>query len=374
MSNFDPNAILRGAQLTFVGAHRALQNPSLFTTSHYRQAAIAVCAGLAIRIILNIPIYMIKIFLWVISIFVNLDHETWDDQLISSLDFVSRSVLQVPFFLMMVMSSITPTLDNLFMDSLKWVDTTYVQKHQSEDPSTLRAMYYPTLRMYSTHGEREKKEKRTLLDGVLLFLTKNGQRAAISLAVYFLTFTPVIGRFVLPAASFYTFNKAVGPVPAGIVFLSGLIVPKHYMVHFLQTYFQSRSLMSRLLEPYFHRVRFSKQQKRIWFLDRSGVLFGFSAAFAIMVKVPLLGVLIYGIAEASTAYLITKITEPPPPPTANGDGTKEFIESEVRWKNKHLFLDLPLDRLDEFNARMIGAESKTKSRSGIPEVPRQKFS
>jgi len=83
MSNFDPNAIIRGAQLTFVGAHRALQNPELFTTKHYRQAAIAVCAGLAIRIILNIPIYGVKFLLFILSLVVNLDHETWDDKLIN---------------------------------------------------------------------------------------------------------------------------------------------------------------------------------------------------------------------------------------------------------------------------------------------------
>lgn len=373
MSNFDPNAILRGAQLTLVGAHRALQNPDLFTTSHYQQAAIAVCAGLAIRIILNIPIYVVKFLLLIISVFVNLDHETWDDKLVNGLNFISKSVLQAPFFLMMIMSSITPTLDNLFMDSLAWVDRTYVQKHQSEDPSTLRAMYYPTLKMYSTHGEREKKERRSLLDGILLFAAKYGRRAAISLGVYILTFLPVVGPLVLPAASFYTFNKAVGPVPAGVIFGCGLLLPKHYMVSFLQTYFSSRSLMSRLLEPYFHRIRFTKAQKKIWFLDRSGVLFGFSVAFAVMVKIPLLGVLIYGIAEASTAYLITKITEPPPPPMAGGEGDKEFIESEVRWKNKHLFLNLPLDRLDEFNAKLSGAEALKKQRQEGPEAVRRKF-
>jgi hypothetical protein len=366
MSNFDPNAFLRGAQLTFVGAHRALQNPNLFTTSHYRQAAIAVCAGLAIRIILNIPIYAVKVFLWFLSLVVDLDHETWDDTLVNGLDFLSKSVLQVPFFLMMVMSSVTPTLDHVFMDSLQWVDQTYVQKHKSEDPSTLRAMYYPTLKMYSTHGDVQKKEDRSIVDGVILLLSRYGRKAAISLAIYALTFLPVVGRFVLPAASCYTFNKAVGPVPAAIVFASGLVVPKHYMVTFLQTYFSSRSLMRQLLEPYFKRVRFSKEQKKIWYIDRSGVLFGFSVAFAIMVKVPLLGVLIYGIAEASTAYLITKITEPPPPP----GNEQEYIKSEVRWKNKHLLLNLPMDRLDEFNAKMTGADAINKSSN---DMPRQKF-
>ena len=369
MSNFDPNAILRGAQLTLVGAHRALQNPNLFTTSHYRQAAIAVCAGLAIQIIINIPIYSVKVFLWFLALVVDLDQETWDDSLVNGLNFISKSVLQVPFFLMMVMSSITPTLDNVFMDSLQWVDQTYVQKHKSDDPAQLRAMYYPTLKMYSTHGEVEKKEKRGVVDGAIMVLTRYGRRAGISLAIYALTFLPYVGRFVLPAASFYTFNKAVGPVPAVAVFAVGLVVPKHYMVTFLQTYFSSRSLMRQLLEPYFHRVRFNKQQKKIWFVDRSGVLFGFSVAFAIMVKVPMLGVLIYGIAEASTAYLITKITEPPPPPGGNQD----YIDSEVRWKNKHLFLELPLDKLDEFNAKLTGANDLHKVSSGTPEMPRRKY-
>jgi hypothetical protein len=61
--------------------------------------------------------------------------------------------------------------------------------------------------------------------------------------------------------------------------------------------------------------------------------------------VPLLGVLIYGIAEASTAYLITKITDPPPPP-AESEG---FAETQVAWKNQKEFLKLDLDHLDSLN-------------------------
>lgn len=370
MSNFDINAIVRGAQLTFVGAHRALQNPELFTGTHYRQAAFAVCAGLAIRMIINIPIYAVKLVLFFASLIFDLDHETWDDKIVNTLDFIANSVLQIPFFLMMVMAAVTPTLDHLFMDSLAWVDRTYVAKHKSEDPTTLRAMYYPMLKMYPTRGgEVEKREKRSLVDGFVVVAARYGRRAGISLAIYALTFAPLVGPFVLPAASFYTFNKAVGPVPATLVFALGILMPKRYMVSFLQTYFASRSLMRQLLQPYFSRIRFTKQQKKIWFIDRSGVLFGFSAAFAVMIKVPLMGVLIYGIAEASTAYLITKITEPPPPPGDN----REYIESEVRWKNKHLLLDLPLGRLDEFNAKMTGADEVSQTKQRVSQMPGRKF-
>lgn len=74
-----------------------------------------------------------------------------------------------------------------------------------------------------------------------------------------------------------------------------------------------------------------------------------------LIKVPLVGVLVYGIAEASTAYLITKITEPPPPPS----DAAEFKDKDVRWVNKKEFLSLPLDAVDMFN---ISAKKKEYER------------
>lgn len=246
-----------------------------------------------------------------------------------------------------------------FMESLRWVDTTYVQKHKSEDPSTLRAMYYPNLVMYSTHGEAGKKKSPR--DAMLLFLMRYGKRAGLSLAIYLVSFVPYIGHLVLPAASFYTFNRAVGPVPAAIVFGSGLFLPKRYLVHFLQSYFSSRSLMRELLQPYFLRVRFSSEQKRRWFMDREGILFGFAVGFYTFLKIPLLGVLIYGVAEASTAYLVTKITDPPPAPAHS----ENFVESQVRWQNKHEFLKLPLEGLDKFNISAHSGDDKPQESRGI---------
>src|SRR2546421_4717647 len=119
------------------------------------------------------------------------------------------------------------------------------------------------------------------------------------------------------------------------------------------------------LEPYFCRIRFSKEQKRQWFRDREGLLFGFGIGFYIFLRIPLLGVLIYGIAEASTAYLITKITDPPPPP-AYSEG---FIETQVQWKNKHEFLRLPLANLDAHNVPTAKRDESLRHshREGITE-------
>jgi hypothetical protein len=42
-----------------ISALRALQNPNLFTSEHYKQAAIAVAAGIAIRLLISIPVSIV---------------------------------------------------------------------------------------------------------------------------------------------------------------------------------------------------------------------------------------------------------------------------------------------------------------------------
>ncbi|KAI9708310.1 MAG: hypothetical protein M1820_004014 [Bogoriella megaspora] len=365
-SGFDPNAILRGAQLTLVGAHRALQNPGLFTSDHYRQAALAVVAGIAIRLIIAVPVVAVRLLLWFLSFVIDTGAAQWDNEIIEGLDFIEKSVLQVPFFMMSFMRYLTPTLDHMFMDSLNWVDRTYIQKHKAEDPSHLRAMYYPNLRLYSTHGD--SATHKNPWEAATIFLMRYGRRAAISLAIFFLSYLPYIGKLVLPAASFYTFNKAVGLQPALVIFGSSLLLPRRYLVFFLQSYFSSRSLMRELLEPYFSRIRYSKEQKKLWFRDREGVLFGFGVGFFIFLKIPLLGVLIYGVAEASTAYLITKVTEPPPPPSE----AEQYRQESVHWTNKHEFLNLSLSNLDSNNVSTDQAQADPTRLP--PSLPTKKFS
>jgi len=136
------------------------------------------------------------------------------------------------------------------MDSLRWVDETYVQKHKSEDPHNLRAMYYPNLEKYPDHAPKPEKEKKPIKQAIMLYATKQGRKAAISLAVLALSYVPYVGRFVLPAASFYTFKKSVGTQPAAAIFAGSLLFPRRYLVSFLQAYFSSRTLMRELVSIY----------------------------------------------------------------------------------------------------------------------------
>lgn len=68
----------------------------------------------------------------------------------------------------------------------------------------------------------------------------------------------------------------------------------------------------------------------------------------------------YGVAEASTAYLITKVTDPPPAP-AQSEG---FAEAQVTWKNKHEFLHLSLENIDKLNA--VTDEKDVQKPADIP--------
>lgn len=265
-TSFEPNAILRGAQLTLVGAYRALQNPALFTSEHYQQAALAVAAGVAIRLLVAIPVrshfrrssskfqlttlqtFGIQLILQFIGLFKAAEHSTWDADILEGIQYIEHHVLQIPFFLMTFMRYLSPAMDHMFMDSLAWVDQTYVAKHKGENPDDLRAMYYPNLKLYENahEGKGNGKEKRAY-DALRAFFYRFGKKAVLSLAVYLASFLPVVGRFVLPAASFYTFNRAVGTPAAVVIFGSGILVPKRYLVMFLQSYFSSRTMMRELV-------------------------------------------------------------------------------------------------------------------------------
>lgn len=89
--------------------------------------------------------------------------------------------------------------------SLAFVDKTYYEKHRGEDRSTLRDEYYPNLQRYPKRDGTTHKASKA--ENTYMFLMRFGKKAGLSLAIFALSYVPTIGRFVLPAASFYTFHK-----------------------------------------------------------------------------------------------------------------------------------------------------------------------
>jgi hypothetical protein len=111
-----------------------LQNPKLFTSEHYRQAALAVAAGIAIRVLVGIPVRLplsfpsrtrktiflthkqavgVRVLISFLGLFTDLKSSGWDNEIMEGLEFLEHSVLQLPFFLMSFMRYISPSLDNM---------------------------------------------------------------------------------------------------------------------------------------------------------------------------------------------------------------------------------------------------------------------
>jgi hypothetical protein len=197
-------------------------------------------------------------------------------------------------------------LDDLFMKSLEWSDKIYAEKHSHDDKTKqpLRPLYSKTLSLYARNSTAHAAK------GFTLFLRRTVKRLGLGIILYFLSLVPVVGKLIFPAAGFYSLYRALSEdlLLAAVVSCFGLLLfPKGTFVILVHGWLGSRALTRELLEPYFSRIVFSDSQKREWFHDREGVLLGFGLAFYLALRLPLIGPLVYGVATASAAFLITKV-------------------------------------------------------------------
>lgn len=120
--------------------------------------------------------------------------------------------------------------------------------------------------------------------------------------------------------------------------------------------------MRELLIPYFKRIPFTTTDRQHWLAAREGVIFGFGAGFFLLLRIPYVGLLTYGVAEASAAYLITKISDPPPHPSQ----FMPWSEREVAWtfNDSDLMGDGPSKQ-----AHAAAAAAASSKPAGVPGVP-----
>lgn len=340
-AGFSTLAVLRGLQLTVLGSFRALQNPYLSKSGYYRRAGVAIAISIVIQILIWLPIWLLRLAVWALMFVASEASIIHLRRAIDTCAFIENNVLNIGFFLISAMRYFRPEMDDIFLMSLQYVDCVY-KKHHPESTK----QYYGPLRNYTgLEPAKELKEKESLwlqIKNVFRadrpfrrFLSHYMRRSTFALAVYFISSAPGIGPFVLPIIAFYNFNQVVGTPVAVAIFAVGLAVKTQYMVMFLSTFWGGRSLVRELLSPYFARVPFSRSDKDHWFKAREGILFGFGCGFFWMMKIPFLGVFVYGIAQASTAYLISKVSEPPPAP---GPQLSKWVENEVIWTTQNTFL------------------------------------
>lgn len=335
----DFNAILRGAQLGFIGMRKALENGPTLSQHHFRHfwmlAGATVAVWFATQILITVPLKIFELFVWLFSWIFWYNPSSIDESINRQIQWFERWILALPFLGLLFLRYVYPKpLDDIFIQSMQFVDQTYVQKHSAQGERELRPSYSASLNKYPYHSSR--------VTNMHNFFRRYYKRLRLFIPVYLASSLPVVGPLALPMAGFYTLLKNLG-LPAALVFsviITAVPPLKPLATLFLESFFSSRTLTRELLEPYFARVKFTPKQRALWFKERESVLFGFGLVFYWLLRLPFLGVLFFGVAQASAAFLIQKVSDIPPEPPTTKTAIEAYAQSQIAWKNKKHFLIL----------------------------------
>ena len=299
-------AIVRGVQLALLVVYRSLQNRQLYEIDVCCLALRLIQMSIIIQIILWTPAYFCRFATYILSYLFNrnLAIDFDGDYLLSILNMNYMMISSIRFF--------EPRLDGIFLMTLLFMDSKSDQQYyanlmrlsfeHNEDLESHISILTSIKRKYNNSIQFRKFVKtntKTILSTLSIYLMCNKSSKLESILIVVLTFQ--------------NFDDKIGTVSSLILLVILSIIPKHHSLQFITTFGGSCSLMQDLLNPYFTRISLNKLEKNQWVRSREGLLLGFSICYFLIIrKLPWLGLLIYGIAEASTAYLVTKISNPPP--------------------------------------------------------------
>ncbi|KAF1807071.1 hypothetical protein V8B55DRAFT_1462074 [Mucor lusitanicus] len=295
MARWTLTGLQEGMTYAIQGITIVLQNPNIRKERFlkifiYLSMVSFILLGLT-NVLIAIPIHVVRFILW----FSSSDKASQaDDALESANRFVREIVASVPLLALLFMRYVYPKpLDDLFMESLRYLDSTHPD----------RAPYASIL--------AQQKFKRRYWADMKEYMLRTWKKVRLGLLLLLLSMIPFVGRFVFPAAGAYTTYKALGKTQGIAVGICFFFLPRWATMKLVRALIGMRSLMRELLAPYFVRMRMSHREKRRWFSGRKDVLFGFSGIAYIIIRLPIVGIIGYGIAQAAAAYMLTVVTEPP---------------------------------------------------------------
>lgn len=320
-------AIIRGIQLAALGIYRSLQNPELAKPFYYERAFVAIAVSVALQLALRSPLVFLQIFDRFVRIFSS------RDLLKPSIVTVKElfNVLNFGVFVASLAQHFSRDLDDLFLASMSFMDSI---PHSSEEEVS-GDKYHENL-VSLTNSDIEQHPLQELMKSryacgkeLTAFIVKYSENSLTTLAMYLILRVPFIGPLSLGFITFMNLNDKIGMTRSMVVFAILLSAPHYYSVLFWNTYWGSRNMINDLLLPYFSRVRFTKLEKEHWIRSREGVLFGFSLFIYLAInRFPWISLLIYAFAESAAAYLITKVSEPPP---SQASQLIEWTTTQVVW-------------------------------------------
>lgn len=297
-------AIIRGIQLALLGGYRSLQNRQIYEIDVCCFALRLIQISIIVQIILWIPTYVCRLATYMLSYLFHWSIDVDVDYLLTVLNMNYVIISSVRFF--------EPRLDGIFLMSLLFMDEKSNQ------------LYYENLMRLSIDHTEDLESHISIFTSIKHkynnsirfrnFVKTNIKTMLSTLLIYFACHkSSKLEKIIIIVLSFQNFDDKIGTVSTLILLVILSIIPKCYSLQFITGFCGSCNLIQDLLYPYFTRINLNKLEKNQWIRSREGLLLGFSFCYFLIIrKLPWIGLLIYVIAEASTAYLVTKISAPPP--------------------------------------------------------------
>ncbi|KAI8370106.1 hypothetical protein EDC96DRAFT_552470 [Choanephora cucurbitarum] len=294
MVRWTVTGLKKGAIYAVEGIEIVLKNPNM-RKQRFLKVFIYLCTVSFVLFILTkllivIPLQIVKGILWLTS-----DKASHADQALERANrLIHEVVAYLPLCALLFMQYIYPKpLDDLFMESLRYLD----EKNPQRPP-------------YASVLAQKKFEKHFWRE-MHAYLIRSWKKLRIGFVLLLLSTLPRVGQFVFPTAGAYTSYRALGRTQAVAVGICFFFLPQRATMELVRALIGMRSLMRELLAPYFIRMNMTHKEKLRWFSGRKDVLFGFSAIAYLMIRIPIVGAVAYGVAQAASAYMLTVVTEPP---------------------------------------------------------------
>jgi hypothetical protein len=159
----------------------------------------------------------------------------------------------------------------------------------------------------------KRKQPIRIGEWVILYAKRMLRLLGLSIVVFLWYYTPILGYLALPCAQYFYSSRLFGPktglvvsaISLGGELLGGQI--HHWILLALNFVIASIELSRELLEPYFTRLPDYRRQPAILRQRYYRLMFGFSLPFTLLMSVPLLGVPLWGVAQAAAAALVVVI-------------------------------------------------------------------
>lgn len=306
-AGFSAQSFIRGIELAFLAILRSFTGSALFTMGGLREFA---KVGL-VSLLLNVSIDIVaKIFSAV------------GFQQLLSMPFLR--VLEVWLACACVTSRALPEFERIFWTSLREAsaefDYTPFHHHPNYDTSN------SAVRIFTNYKRRYVCMCIAML-GLAAAAASSPPLPYTYHAIYAIFF---FSWFNLSRPALGTWGSL-----SLAMLLSTLLYPST-QAQLMSHVWSCHLLMQLLLLPYFSRASFSRMEQVMWQRARGGVLCGYGITiYALIMKFRLLGLLLIYVAEASTAILLAKVTEPLPPGVVIG--TKAFsgwVARQVVWAQR----------------------------------------